>query len=160
MMVPFCKKRESLLLASPLLPALAASAWVSAPDPVKESPTIIIMSQNLLPEAELAPALLAKTPEKFFMTGQTALRQVAAPNFPERARVLATEIADRQPHLVGLHRAYNFTLEGRNGPPPFGDHLADLLAALADWGAHDYAAAGGTGHESRGPPGGYRGGVQ
>ncbi len=67
--------------------------------------------------------------------------RIAANDFPERAGALAAEIADRQPHLVGLQEVYDFTLDGANGPPPFRDHLADLQAALAARGLEYRVAA-------------------
>jgi hypothetical protein len=68
------------------------------------------------------------------------LIQVAANNFPERVQALAAEIVEKSPHLVGLQEVFNFTFNGVNGPPPYRDHLADLMSALAAQGA-DYRVA-------------------
>ncbi len=102
---------------------------------------ITVMTRNLYLGAELAPVLAAQTPEEFLAAAQAALAQVAANNFPERAQALAAEIVAKNPQLVSLQEAYNFTVNGQNGPPPFRDYLADLLAALAEQGANYKVAA-------------------
>ncbi len=101
---------------------------------------LTVMTRNLYLGADLAPVQNAKTAEDFLAAAQAALAQIAANNFPERAQALAAEIAEKQPHLVGLQEVYNFTFNGSNGPPPFRDYLADLLAALTAQGV-DYRVA-------------------
>ncbi|MEK6698422.1 MAG: endonuclease/exonuclease/phosphatase family protein [Nitrospirota bacterium] len=102
--------------------------------------SLTVMTRNLYLGADLAPVFAAETPEEFSAAAQTALEQVAASNFPERARALATEIAEKQPHLVGLQEVFNFTFNGSNGPPPYRDLLKDLMDALTAQGA-DYTVA-------------------
>lgn len=102
---------------------------------------LTVMTRNMYLGAELAPVQTAKTQEEFFAAAQAALAQIAANNFPERAQALAAEIVEKQPHLVGLQEVYNFTFNGSNGPPPFRDHLADLMAALTAQGAGYRVAA-------------------
>ncbi len=101
---------------------------------------ITVMTRNLYLGADLGPVISATTQEEFLSAAQTALAQVAANNFPERAQALAAEIVEKKPHLVGLQEVYSFTFNGFNGPPPFRDHLADLMAALSAQGA-DYRVA-------------------
>ncbi len=101
---------------------------------------LTVMTRNLYLGADLAPVQTAKTVEEFFAAAQAALAQIAANNFPERAQALAEEIAEKQPHLVGLQEVYNFMFNGSNGPPPFRDYLVDLLTALNARGV-DYRAA-------------------
>ncbi len=108
--------------------------------PAATSQEITVMTRNLYLGADLAPVIAAKTQEEFFAAAQAALAQIAANNFPERAQALAAEIVEKQPHLIGLQEVYNFTFNGSNGPPPFRDYLADLMAALAAQGA-DYRVA-------------------
>ncbi len=141
MMVPSRRRGKPVLLASLLFALLAISAWAEPPHPIKGEPTLTVMTRNLYLGADLLPVVLAETQEEFFAAAQAALQQIAATNFPERAQALAAEIADRRPHLVGVQEVFNFTLEGRNGPPPFRDYLEDLLAALADLGTYYYVAA-------------------
>jgi hypothetical protein len=101
---------------------------------------LTVMTRNLYLGADLAPVQAATTPEEFYAAAQAALAQIAANNFPERAWALAAEIAEKKPHLVGLQEVFNFTFNGSNGPPPFRDHLADLMDALSAQGA-DYRIA-------------------
>ncbi len=102
---------------------------------------ITVMTRNLYLGADLAPILAAQTQEEFLAAAQTALAQVAANNFPERAKALAAEIVDKKPQIVSLQEVYNFKFNGQNGPPPFRDYLADFLAALAEQGANYKVAA-------------------
>lgn len=102
---------------------------------------IRVMTRNQYLGADLAPVIAAGSVPEFLVAAQAALGQIAANNFPERAQTLAEEIADNRPHLVGLQEVFDFTLNGVNGPPPFRNHLADLLDALAAQGAEYYVAA-------------------
>jgi endonuclease/exonuclease/phosphatase family metal-dependent hydrolase len=101
---------------------------------------VTVMTRNLYLGTDLSPVLAAQTPEEFSAAVQAAAAQIAANNFPERARALAAEIVEKQPHLVGLQEVYDFTFNGRNGPPPYRDHLQDLMDALTAQGA-DYRIA-------------------
>jgi len=83
---------------------------------------ITVETRNLYLGADLTPIV-------------TALAEITATNFPERAQALAKEIADKQPHLVGLQEVFNFTKDLGNGAVPFRDYLADLMSALAAEGA-------------------------
>ena len=102
---------------------------------------IRVMTRNQYLGADLAPVISATTADGFLVAATAALEQIAANDFPERAKALAEEIADKRPHLVGLQEVFNFTLNGSNGSPPFRDHLADLLDALAAQGVEYYVAA-------------------
>lgn len=101
---------------------------------------LTVMTRNLYIGADLGPLLSAETTEDFIAAVQEVIGQVTASNFPERAWEIATEIVEKNPHLVGLQEAYNFKLNGSNGPVPFRDYLEDLLGALAAQGA-DYRVA-------------------
>lgn len=101
---------------------------------------VTVMTRNLYLGADLGPVITATTADEFFAAAQAALSQVAASNFPERAQAMAAEIVEKKPHLVGLQEVYNFTFNGFNGPPPFRDHLEDLLFYLSAQGA-DYKVA-------------------
>lgn len=102
---------------------------------------ITVMTRNLYLGADLTPLVTAHTEEELFQAVQAAIAQVAASNFPERAWALATEIAEKKPHLVGLQEVYNFTLDGLNGPTPFRNHLDDFMASLAAQGVNYTVAA-------------------
>lgn len=107
--------------------------------------TITVMTRNLYLGADLAPAMTAQTPQEFAAAVSGILEKVALTNFPERAQALAAEIVAKNPQLVGLEEADDFTFNGANTVPPFRDYLADLLDALAALGA-DYRVAGTVNH--------------
>jgi hypothetical protein len=88
----------------------------AGPNQPTDSQHITVMTRNLYVGANLDPAIAA-----IFSGDQDAISQAAtatwasvvATNFPERAEVLADEIAHSQPHLVGLQEVSLF----RTGPP-------------------------------------------
>jgi endonuclease/exonuclease/phosphatase family metal-dependent hydrolase len=123
--------------------AVVACLWLAAGAPALADPrdNVRVMTRNVYLGADLQPILAATTPAEFGAAVQSRLAQIAATNFPERARALADEIAERRPHLVGLQEVYRFTLNGATGAPPFRDALADLQEALAELGADYYVAA-------------------
>lgn len=89
------------------------------------------MTRNQYLGADLTPVVLAQTPGEFFAAATAALQQIAANNFPLRARRLAAEVALTRPDLIGLQEVYDFTVEGSNIGPPFVNHLDEILTALA-----------------------------
>lgn len=100
-----------------------------------------VMTRNQYLGADLTPIILAQTPEEFFVAAATALTQAAANNFPLRAQRLATEVALTEPDLIGLQEVVDLKLNGANVGPPFVDHLAVTLAALAAKGQRYVVAA-------------------
>jgi endonuclease/exonuclease/phosphatase family metal-dependent hydrolase len=118
-----------------------AVLWVVGTAEAVAGGKITVMTRNLYLGADLAPILTATTETDFFVSAAAVLGQIAATNFPERAEALAAEIAEKQPHLVGLQEVVNLTLDGTHGLPPFRDYLADLLDALAAQGANYVVAA-------------------
>lgn len=102
---------------------------------------IVVLTQNQYLGADLSGLLTATDPAALNEAALAILAQIAANNFPERAMKLAEEIAERQPHLVALQEVLNFKLNGMNEPPPFRDHLADTMTALAALGAQYVVAA-------------------
>lgn len=93
-----------------------------------------VMTRNLYLGAEIQSLAAAESPEAFLAGAQAALLKIAVNNFPDRAQAIALEIVEKKPHLVGLQEVYNFTINETNGPPPFRNHLDDLLNALAAQG--------------------------
>jgi endonuclease/exonuclease/phosphatase family metal-dependent hydrolase len=100
-----------------------------------------VLTRNLYLGADLTPAMAAQNETEFVTAVSGILGTIALNNFPERAEALASEIAEKMPHLVGLQEVYNFTFNGSNGTPPFRDHLQDLMEALQARGA-TYRVAG------------------
>lgn len=130
--------RRYLLL--PILATLSTScerAPVLGPDQsslngVLADPAVVVMSRNLYlganidalfePGGDLSEAVAA------------ALAQVQRTDFRERAKALAQEIHDVQPHLVGLQEVTTYTVTDANGNviPGFGFPLGFLEALQAE----------------------------
>ncbi|WP_222108325.1 endonuclease/exonuclease/phosphatase family protein [Streptomyces sp. SAJ15] len=101
------------------------------------------MTRNLYLGADLAPVLAATSPQALVAAVTAAYANVQATNFPERAEALAEEIADSDPHLVGLQEAVLWRSQTPAGPGSAThveyDFLQILLDKLAARGKH-YAA--------------------
>lgn len=104
---------------------------------VTENPAIVVMSRNLYLGANI-DALLDPNADLTAALAQ-ALAQVQQTDFTQRAKALAQEIHDVQPHLVGLQEVttYAVTLADGTVIPVFGfplDFLTALQAELAALG--------------------------
>jgi endonuclease/exonuclease/phosphatase family metal-dependent hydrolase len=102
---------------------------------------IKVMTRNQYLGADLTPVILSQTPQEFVAAATTALQQIAANDFPRRAKGLAREVLLTQPDVIGLQEVFNFTLNGRNGGAPFIDHLQQTLNALSSLGLRYVVAA-------------------
>ncbi|MFE9636925.1 endonuclease/exonuclease/phosphatase family protein [Streptomyces sp. NPDC006463] len=103
------------------------------------------MTRNLYLGADLAP-VLAATSSQGLVTAVTAVwANVQATNFPERAEALADEIAEADPHLVGLQEAVLWRSQTPAGPGSAThveyDFLQILLDELSARGKHYKAVA-------------------
>ncbi len=124
-----------------LVLALGLAILGAAPSGALAADKVTVETRNLYLGADLTPILAASDPVAANSAIVTALAEITATNFPERAQALAKEIADKQPHLVGLQEVFNFTKNFGNGAVPFRDYLADLMSALAAEGASYVVAA-------------------
>lgn len=119
-----------------LLPsgALTAASAAEIPAPVR------VMTRNLYLGADLAPVLAAGSPQALVAAVTAVYANVQATNFPERAEALADEIADSDPHLVGLQEAVLWRSQTPAGPGSAThveyDFLQILLDKLAARGRH------------------------
>ncbi|MGP4051237.1 endonuclease/exonuclease/phosphatase family protein [Streptomyces sp. 2A115] len=125
----------AILLLAPGSPTAASAS---------ESPaTLRVMTRNLYQGADLAPVLAATSPQALVAAVTAAYANVQATNFPERAEALADEIADSDPHLVGLQEAVLWRSQTLAGPGSAThieyDFLQILLDKLSTRGKH-YAA--------------------
>ncbi|MBT2540693.1 endonuclease/exonuclease/phosphatase family protein [Streptomyces sp. ISL-44] len=115
----------------------AASAAAQPTDQLR------VITRNLYLGADLAPVLAATSPQTLVAAVTTVYANVQATNFPERAEALADEIADGNPHLVGLQEAVLWRSQTPAGPGSAThveyDFLQILLDKLASRGKH-YAA--------------------
>jgi len=124
-----------------LLALTVALSWLAAPG-VRAADAIDVMTQNQYLGADLNPIIAAPDPIAFNQAMLDALAQIAANDFATRAELLADEIADRLPELVGLQEVYSFACADLAPPTPgqgcddpaitgaFNDHLSLTLAAL------------------------------
>ncbi|HUF26786.1 MAG TPA: endonuclease/exonuclease/phosphatase family protein [Gemmatimonadaceae bacterium] len=102
------------------------------------------MTRNLYLGASLDPVIAAPTPVDLSVRGAEVWGRVQRSDIPDRARLLAAEIAAVQPLLVGLQEASLWRVRnGETGTPDAGaatrvvhDLLALLLDALAARGEH------------------------
>lgn len=144
----------ALLAPGSLTEAAASdSASESASDPASDAVTaaggrspLRVMTRNLYLGADLAP-VLAATGQQALVAAVTAVyANVQATNFPERAKVLADEIADGDPHLVGLQEAALWRSQTPADPSSSATHveydfLKILLRELSARGKHYRAVA-------------------
>ena len=68
----------------------------------KKAPKFTVMSRNLFLGADLGPAINAPGIAEAVDAAGTILNDVDATNFPQRSKLLAREIVDAKPDLVGL----------------------------------------------------------
>lgn len=90
---------------------------------------ISVMTQNQYLGGDLGLLLTATDETSFNQAVVAVLRQIAANNFPERARRQAADIAEQDPHLVGLQEVWSFG-------------CIDLIEAAQDTGCADPSIAG------------------
>jgi endonuclease/exonuclease/phosphatase family metal-dependent hydrolase len=126
--------------------SLAVAVLVRAvPAGANGSDEIKVMTRNEYLGADLTPVILAQTPQEFLAAATAALTQIAANNFPRRAKGLAREVFLTRPDVIGLQEVFDFTVNGLNIGPPFVDHLQATLSALAAVGLR-YVVAGTVQH--------------
>ncbi|MGR4878210.1 endonuclease/exonuclease/phosphatase family protein [Streptomyces sp. LARHCF249] len=128
----------ALALFAPGSPAAASASAAENP-----AATLRVMTRNLYLGADLAPVLAATNPSALVDAVSAVYRNVEATNFPERAEALADEIAEGNPHLVGLQEAVLWLSQTPAGPGRAThveyDFLQILLDELSARGKH-YAA--------------------
>ncbi|MBI5016910.1 MAG: endonuclease/exonuclease/phosphatase family protein [Deltaproteobacteria bacterium] len=129
------KRWVALALGVSLLGAAATAGAAASGGAIK------VMTRNQYLGADLAPVVTATSFDEFFAAAGAALAQVAANNFPRRAKGFAREVFLTRPDVIALQEVYDFTLNERNGAPPFVDHLQATLDALASAGLR-YVVAG------------------
>ena len=131
----------STILGVVLVGAASFSAAAETPGEID------VMTQNQYLGTDLAPVLAIAMADPFDPIAFNnaiveALKKIAAARPAERARALAAEIAQRNPHVVGLQEAFEFACEQYPGVPDdkgcndplikdaFTDHLQNTEAAL------------------------------
>lgn len=122
-----------------VLGLLAVMAMLVAAPAQAATPPVKVMSRNLDFGANLIPALQATNPQELLAADASIFAAVHATDFPARAKVLAREIKDADPDLIGVQELALW----RQGPVGFNgpatevvfDFLASLQSELAAIGA-------------------------
>jgi hypothetical protein len=124
--------RGRAIVASLCATALAviALAVVVVPEVAQAGPKprpVKVMTRNLYLGASLTPAIEAGSITELAIAGTQIWNTVVATDFPERAKVLAYEIADADPALIGLQEAAIWRTGPPDGPPMFGGTPAETV---------------------------------
>jgi len=132
-----------VLIILPTVVASAASPSASNPARGNVRP-IKVMTRNLYAGTDLAPLLSATSLPEFAFEVAQAFGRVQATDFPARAKVLAQEIQEADPHLIGLQEVALWrigepgVLDGSITPATtvVYDFLASLQDELSNLGLH------------------------
>ncbi|MFU8854205.1 endonuclease/exonuclease/phosphatase family protein [Micromonospora sp. SL1-18] len=124
---------------------VAASLGLIAPPAYAQAgPKVAVMTRNLYLGGDLTPSIAAPTLPAFLATNAALLSHVDMVNFPARAALIAKEIRERDPDLVGLQEVALWRTGPIGDPAPATqvryDYLALLMAELAVSG-HPYDVA-------------------
>ena len=103
-------------------------------------PPVTVMTRNIYLGSELGGLFAAGSPEQLVAATSEVWANVLASDFPARAEVLAAEVAEHRPLLIGLQEVSLFTAVGAGGSISI-DFLDILLGALDDVGLHYRAVA-------------------
>jgi len=110
-----------------------------------------VMTRNLYLGVAIDPFLSVMDPTVVPAAVAEAWERIGRCRFPERAKVIADEISEHEPHLVGLQEAWTFRLDrpqdgdGRSERGPDLDYLDLLMHELAERGLDYTPAAAATG---------------
>jgi len=130
-----------ILLPTAVASATPLSASNSAPGNVRP---VKVMTRNLYAGTDLTPLLSATSVPEFAFEVAQAFGRVQVTDFPARAKVLAQEIQEADPHLVGLQEVTLWrigepgVLDGSITPATtvVYDFLASLQDELSNLGLH------------------------
>lgn len=140
------KVREMIASVAVVGALLAAACDSGTPE---GQATITIMTRNVYLGAEVETALDAPTPEAFLASVVESWQAIQDTKWSERVQKLAQEIADADPHVVGLQEVSTIRMQSPGdaivgGITPattvVNDYLDDLLSELTALGA-DYSVA-------------------
>jgi endonuclease/exonuclease/phosphatase family metal-dependent hydrolase len=121
-------RNRSVFLAS-----LTALAIVFAPalgDAAPKPRPVKVMTRNRYLGADLTPAITAGSIEALALAGTQIWDTVLATDFPGRAKVLAYEIADADPDLIGLQEASHWFTGPPDGLPGFPGGTLAITSAI------------------------------
>ncbi|MER6995969.1 endonuclease/exonuclease/phosphatase family protein [Streptomyces sp. NPDC000410] len=125
-----------------LLTLLLVGSGASTTASAGETPAKLkVLTRNLYLGADLSPVLGATSTASLIAAVTQVYAQVEATDFPERAEALADEIAESDPHVVGLQEAVLWRSQTPADPASPAtdveyDFLRTLLDELASRGKH------------------------
>lgn len=127
------------------LALVAAAALVALlPSIAAARSSVVVMTRNIYVGADLTPSIAASTPGELVVAVADIYQRMVETDFPSRAELLAQEIADSSPDLIGLQEVALWRSGPFNNPAPATtveyDFLALLLAEIDELGL-DYTAA-------------------
>ncbi|HEV2088233.1 MAG TPA: endonuclease/exonuclease/phosphatase family protein, partial [Cryptosporangiaceae bacterium] len=120
---------RAVAVALAVVLATLASGF-SAPAAAAGTPKVTVMTRNLFLGANLAPAIEARTMPEFMAANAAIFAHVQKVDFTERAKVLAREIADAEPDLLGLQEVSLWRTGPLGDPAPATTVVYDYLALL------------------------------
>jgi len=129
------RRTRRQLLARAALAAVAALAGVGAsttPVQAKAGPKITVMTRNVYLGGNLTPSIAAPTLPEFLAANAALLSHVDLVNFPQRAKLIAQEIREHKPDLVGLQEVALWRTGPLGDPAPATEVRYDYLALLLD----------------------------
>lgn len=127
--------RRAAVAALAVVAALALLAPVATAKPKTSKPTLTVMTRNIFLGGDIAKPIPAKTVEEFETLSTSLWQEVEGNDFPQRAKLLANEIAKTKPDLIGLQEVALWRRgpkDGvqRNATEVVYDYLALLRKAL------------------------------
>jgi len=113
-----------------LVAILIAVVALAPADADAKRATAVVMSRNIYLGADLTGAIGATTPDELFMAAADSFQNVVDTNFPERAKLLAAEIDETSPDLVGLQEVAKWRTGAIGDPAPAETVAYDFLLIL------------------------------
>ncbi|SCF14385.1 Metal-dependent hydrolase, endonuclease/exonuclease/phosphatase family [Micromonospora viridifaciens] len=137
-------RRHLARLVAAIAVVAASLGLITPPAYAEAGPKVAVMTRNLYLGGDLTPSIAAPTLPTFLAANAALLGHVDLVNFPARAALVAKEIRERDPDLVGLQEVALWRTGPIGDPAPATrvryDYLALLMAELATSG-HPYDVA-------------------
>ncbi|GAA4578263.1 hypothetical protein GCM10023176_53780 [Micromonospora coerulea] len=131
-------------LATAAALVVATLGLAAPPAHAEAGPKVTVLTRNLFLGGDLTPSIGAPTLPAFLAANAALLGHVDRVDFPARAALIADEIRERKPDLVGLQEVALWRTGTLGDPAPATeiryDYLALLMAELATSG-HPYDVA-------------------
>lgn len=118
------------LIAAFALPILVVPAVAEAAPRKGKAPQISVMTRNIYLGADISRPIGSQTKEEFEQKNQIVWDTVERTNFPARAKLLAKEIRDTKPDLIGLQEVALWRKGPKDDPAPATAVAYDFLKLL------------------------------